>query len=199
MGNGTSLFEGDKCEFSPVNIRIGVGTDIITGFAAVLNVTGLITCVETVNRWRGQAAKKQSAGTKGTIMATDQRSPDIFKQTTKDILDLFARFGYGEHSEAVIQGLEQILFYYSRQLTEIPGELACPKCAFRLHKRILHAETGNVYINADSISEPCPNCGLMMRQLTWEEDGKETALVLLDTVRQLHSAQERLDELEQVN
>lgn len=126
--------------------------------------------------------------------------------TAQEVRDLFARFGSGDYTptleeiETVNAGLTEILSDFRRQLTEIPGEVVCPKCRFRLHRRVLRADTGQIYIDASPVTdEPCPNDGEIMRAITWEEDANETALVLLDIVRQLRSAQERLDELEKAN
>jgi hypothetical protein len=59
---------------------------------------------------------------------------------------------------------------------EVPGELYCPTCCCRIHKRFLSAIDGSVGTDARPVEEPCPNgCGLM-RQLTWAQADAEERL-----------------------
>lgn len=140
-------------------------------------------------------------------MIDEEKAAFMLRHTAQEILDLFARFGSGDYTpspgevETVNEGLDILLLDFRRQLTEMPGEYFCPKCRFRQHRRVLHAGTGNVYIDASPVSdEPCPNNdGGTMIPLTWQEDLEETSRALLDTFKQLRAAQERLDELDKVN
>ncbi len=56
------------------------------------------------------------------------------------------------------------------ELIYIPGEWKCPDCSFRLSKRVLAVNDGNVYCDQREDVEGCPNDGMMMRRVTWKED-----------------------------
>lgn len=59
----------------------------------------------------------------------------------------------------------------------VPGELHCAKCKFRLSKRVLNMQSGTVHCGT-SKTEPCPNgCGLLW-PITWEQEARESYLLV---------------------
>ena len=45
------------------------------------------------------------------------------------------------------------------------GAWKCPMCGFVLMKRILYAQSGNVGVDRNPITEPCPNDGAGMKMI----------------------------------
>lgn len=55
-----------------------------------------------------------------------------------------------------------------------PGEWLCDTCDFRLHKRILAMDVGDVLVDDRSVNEPCPNgCGDTLAPVTWKAEALE--------------------------
>lgn len=77
----------------------------------------------------------------------------------------------------------------------VPGEWHCPMCSFRLHSRVLYAQTGDVGVNRKQ-AEPCPNDGTEMQPLTWKQDAEEANRAALGLLKENRKLRERLDELE---
>ena len=84
-------------------------------------------------------------------------------------------------------------------LAYAPGEWFCPKCSFRLHKRVLSASTGDVGIDASTEPDLCPNDGTPMERLTWRQDAGEANKIAMNLFKELERARERINELEPVN
>ncbi len=83
-----------------------------------------------------------------------------------------------------------------REHLYVPGDWVCPKCSFRLHKRVMSATDLSVGVDASAEPEPCPNDGVMMERLAWKQDATEANRVALDLVKENRRLRERLDELE---
>lgn len=54
----------------------------------------------------------------------------------------------------------------------MPGAWVCDKCGYILQKNVINTKDGNIYANAESTYEICPNDMNKMRQLTWREVNK---------------------------
>ena len=76
-------------------------------------------------------------------------------------------------------------------LLYMPASFVCPECGFRLEKRTLIAQTGQVGIKKGG-EEPdlCPNDGSVMRRVTWKEayedssdSGNELMEALIESVK----------------
>jgi hypothetical protein len=81
----------------------------------------------------------------------------------------------------------------------VPGEWVCPRCSFRLRKRVMSAADGSVGVDASAEAEPCPNDGEPMQRLTRKQDAEEANRVALALMKELRAARERLEELEPVH
>jgi len=94
-------------------------------------------------------------------------------------------------SDAIYRCIESEIF--------VPGEWVCPRCSFRLHRRVMSASDGSVGVDTDPESEPCPNDGEQMQRLTWKQDAEEANRVALALMKELRAARERLEDLEPVH
>ena len=86
--------------------------------------------------------------------------------------------------------------FSEEEMVYVAGDWVCPKCSFRLHKRILRASDGAVGVDLSEVGEPCPNDGETMQRLTWKQDAEDANRVALDLAKENRRLRERLDELE---
>jgi hypothetical protein len=71
-------------------------------------------------------------------------------------------------------------------LLYMPASFVCDECGFRLEKRTLIAQTGQVGIKKGGYEpDPCPNDGSAMRRVTWKEayeDSSESSSELMEAL-----------------
>ncbi len=79
-----------------------------------------------------------------------------------------------------------------RRLKFAPGEYFCPKCVFRLHKRLLRARDGAVSVDNRPQYEYCPNDSTPLKRATWEQLARENE----DFAKRLLSETHQLSEIE---
>lgn len=60
----------------------------------------------------------------------------------------------------------------------VPGEFSCPKCQFRLSKRLLSAQDGSVGVDQDAEPPDCMNtCGVKMTRVSWRDAAEEAGRI----------------------
>lgn len=78
-------------------------------------------------------------------------------------------------------------------LLYMPSSFVCPKCNFRLEKKLINPETGEIGIRVGGEeAEPCPNDGQMMNRVTWKDAYSECGEFALERVQALHALDELL-------
>jgi hypothetical protein len=77
----------------------------------------------------------------------------------------------------VMQKLDEALY--------VPGELRCPQCRFRLHKRVLRVSDGAVGVDTSVEKEFCPNDESEMQRLTWKDADAESCATIEALMEQI--------------
>lgn len=125
------------------------------------------------------------------------------RETIREAHALLDRYGIKRQDELNEGGGIFLITEYPvteriRFAMEVPGELVCPTCSFRLHKRLLSAVDFSVSVDSSPVTEHCPNDGAEMRPLTWKESDEEAnrgLVSLVDRLKVVKDARERIAEV----
>jgi hypothetical protein len=119
----------------------------------------------------------------------------------RSVLGLHPQYEEGDINPSgwTLELISELIFRCVETELFVPGDWVCPRCSFRLHKRVMSAADGSVGVDASAEAEPCPNDGAPMQRLTWKQDAEEANRVALALMKELRAARERLEELEPVH
>lgn len=78
----------------------------------------------------------------------------------------------------------------------VPGVWRCDTCNFQVSKNVMNVANGTVGADRSEDLEGCPNDGLMMRRVTWEQYCTQTDAAFMSQVEAREAAEKRVAELE---
>lgn len=78
----------------------------------------------------------------------------------------------------------------------VPGVWRCDTCNFQVSKNVMNAANGTVGADRTEDIEGCPNDGMMMMRVTWEQYCTQLDAAFITQVEAREAAQKRIIELE---
>jgi hypothetical protein len=137
------------------------GSSAPVGLEPVVSATNLLaSLMAEYEYWRAKDDTKDEGGDFVAMGATGALSNVICFATVKQ----FRADWHPEKEEVAVkvEAAEDDLIY-------APGEWQCEQCGFRLVKKTMYAQSGEIGMDHKDDLKGCPNDGLWMKRVTWKQ------------------------------